>query len=195
MYTTLTRHPTRLRDVTLIRPVIHRDHRGFFLESYNKRDFESIGITTPFVQDNHSCSGKGVLRGLHYQVPRPQEKLVRVISGSVYDVAVDIRRESPTFGESVGVVLSAVDMTMIHIPGGFAHGFLALDKYTQVLYKTSDFFFPEYDRGIVWNDPEIGIPWPLEENGITAPLVSEKDARLPGLREIFSSSEKENVRT
>jgi dTDP-4-dehydrorhamnose 3,5-epimerase len=185
-----TRYPTKLHDVSLIKPTMYRDLRGFFLESYNQKEFEKIGITTLFVQDNHSCSGKGVIRGLHFQDVYPQEKLVRVASGSVYDVAVDIRQGSPTFGESIGVSVSAKDMTIIHIPVGFAHGFLALEENTHILYKTSEVYYPGYDRDILWNDPDLRIIWPLEENGIADPIVSEKDGNLPRLRDIspeFSS--------
>jgi len=181
-----TRHPTALHDVTLIKPVIFRDSRGFFLESYNKKEFEEIGITSEYIQDNHSCSEKGVIRGLHFQRTCPQEKLVRVVRGSIYDVAVDIRKGFPQFGKSVGVFLTAEDTTMIHIPVGFAHGFLALEDHTHVFYKTSEFYYPEHDAGIVWNDPDLGIPWPLEEFGIKSPLVSEKDRMLPRIREIAS---------
>lgn len=181
------RYPTALHDVTLIKPLIFRDSRGFFLESYNKKEFEAIGITTGYIQDNHSCSGKGVIRGLHFQRTRPQEKIVNVIQGSVYDVVVDVRKGSPQFGNYIGVVLTAEDATMIHMPAGFAHGFVALEDHTHVLYKTSEFYYPEYDAGIIWNDPDLGIPWPLEEYGITSPLVSEKDRRLPLFREIDSS--------
>jgi dTDP-4-dehydrorhamnose 3,5-epimerase len=182
-----TRQLTNLAGITLIRPVLFRDSRGFFFESYNKREFEKLGITTNYVQDNHSCSAKGVIRGLHYQNVHPQEKLVRVLRGSIYDVAVDIRETSPHFGKAVGVYLSGQDMTMIHIPIGFAHGFLALEDFTDVLYKTSEFYYPEYDAGIAWNDPDIRIQWPLEEHGISNPIVSEKDRNLPVMRDIKST--------
>jgi dTDP-4-dehydrorhamnose 3,5-epimerase len=177
---------TKLQDVTLIKPILFRDARGFFLESYNKKEFEKIGITTDYIQDNHSCSDKGVVRGLHFQRKHPQEKLVRVISGSIYDVAVDLRKGSPQFGKSVGLYLSTKDMTMIHIPAGFAHGFLALEDTTHVLYKTSEPYYPEYDAGILWNDPDLCIPWPLEEFDIKNPLVSEKDKKLPCMKYIDS---------
>jgi dTDP-4-dehydrorhamnose 3,5-epimerase len=181
------RYPTALHDVTLIKPVIFRDSRGFFFESYNQKEFETIGITTRYIQDNHSCSGKGVIRGLHFQRTYPQEKIVRVVRGSVFDVVVDIRKKSPQFGESVGILLTAEDRTMIHIPAGFAHGFLALEDHTHVLYKTCEFYYPEYDAGIIWNDPDLGIAWPFEEYGIKSPLVSEKDKGLPRFRDIDAS--------
>jgi dTDP-4-dehydrorhamnose 3,5-epimerase len=181
-----TRHPTELQDITLIKPILFKDSRGFFLESYNKREFETLGITTEYVQDNHSCSTKGVIRGLHYQSIHPQEKIVRVIRGSIYDVVVDIRKESPHYGRAIGVNLSEQEMTMIHIPVGFAHGFLALEDFTHVVYKTSEPYYPEYDAGILWNDPDLGIQWPLKENGISGPVISEKDSKLPRLRDINS---------
>lgn len=179
-----TRVGTNLMNVTLIRPQIFNDNRGFFFESYNKKEFKTIGITTDYIQDNHSFSKKGVIRGLHFQTVHPQEKLVRVVSGSIYDVAVDIRRGSPLFGKFVGVYLFARDLTMIHIPVGFAHGFLTLEDSTHVLYKTSDLYYPEHDAGIFWNDPELGIPWPLKEFDIVHPIVSEKDSNLPRISEI-----------
>jgi dTDP-4-dehydrorhamnose 3,5-epimerase len=182
-----TRHPTKLNDITLINPMVYRDSRGFFLESYNKKEFENIGITTEYIQDNHSYSEKGVIRGLHFQRVRPQEKLVRVVSGSIYDVAVDIRSGSPMFGKYIGVYLSATEMTMAHIPVGFAHGFLSLEDSTQVVYKTSELYYPEYDAGIFWKDPELSIPWPLKKFGIDTPIVSEKDSKLPRIRDIGST--------
>jgi dTDP-4-dehydrorhamnose 3,5-epimerase len=188
MSSKFTRIPTDLQDITLIKPVLFRDSRGFFLESYNKNEFEKIGIFTDFVQDNHSCSGKGVIRGLHFQKVCPQEKLIKVLRGSIYDVAVDIRKGSPNFGKSVGIYISAKDMTMVHIPAGFAHGFLALEKNTQILYKASEFYQPEHDAGIVWNDPELAISWPLDRFGIINPLVSQKDSNLPQIRDIDPQS-------
>jgi dTDP-4-dehydrorhamnose 3,5-epimerase len=178
------RIPSGLDDVSLIEPVVFRDDRGFFLESYNKQEFERIGIRSEYIQDNHSASGKGVIRGLHFQKKYPQEKLVRVVKGSIFDVVVDLRNGSPGFGTSIGVILSAADMKMIHIPVGFAHGFLALEQDTQVIYKTSEFYYPEYDAGILWNDPQLGIHWPLKEYGIEKPVISEKDRLLPKLGEI-----------
>ena len=164
-------------DVVLIEPKVFRDDRGFFMESYKRSEFVDFGIDEMFVQDNHSRSRRGVLRGLHYQnPPRAQAKLVRVIDGEIFDVAVDIRKGSPTYGRWVGVYLSDENMRMLYIPVGFAHGFLALSDVAEVLYKTSDEYSPEHEAGIVWNDPEVGIDWPVEE-----PVLSPRDCRWPGL--------------
>lgn len=175
---------TELNGVFLLQPTVFKDDRGFFLEAYNKTDFEELGIGEEFVQDNHSCSAKGVIRGLHFQTRHPQGKLVRVLQGSIYDVVVDIRKHSPTFGKWIGITLSSSSHQMIYVPIGFAHGFLALEDHTEVLYKTTDFYDPEYDTGIRWNDPDIGIAWPLEKYGITSPSLSRKDMSLPLLKEI-----------
>ena len=180
----LHRSETALNDVSLLEPRVFRDDRGFFFESYNQQDYSRLGINTLFVQDNHSCSSKGVIRGLHFQTRYPQEKLVRVIQGAIYDVAVDIRKGSPAYGHSVCIVLSASDHRMIHIPLGFAHGFLALEDHTEVLYKASDFYHPEYDAGIVWNDPDLNIAWPFAQYEIRHPIVSEKDQQLPRFQKI-----------
>lgn len=182
----LHRSDTALHGVSLLEPRVFRDDRGYFFESYNLQEYSLLGIDTRFVQDNHSCSSKGVLRGLHFQTRYPQEKLFRVIRGSVYDVAVDIRRGSPACGHSLGIVISGSDHRMIHIPIGFAHGFLALEDHTEVLYKTSDFYHPEYDAGIVWNDPDLNIAWPLFQYEIRDPIVSVKDQQLPWFRKIES---------
>jgi dTDP-4-dehydrorhamnose 3,5-epimerase len=163
---------TSLPGVCLIEPNVHGDRRGFFLESYNRRDMEAVGIHDDFVQDNHSGSSRGVLRGLHYQLGRPQAKLVRVTRGQVFDVAVDIRRGSPTFGGWTGIELSEDDRTMLYIPQGFAHGFLVVSEIAEFQYKCSDFYAPEEERGIAWNDPGIGIEWPL---GDADPVLSERD--------------------
>jgi dTDP-4-dehydrorhamnose 3,5-epimerase len=175
--------PTRLPEVLLIEPKVFGDARGFFFESWNERAFERAGIHTHFVQDNHSRSGRGVLRGLHYQIRQPQGKLVRVISGEVFDVAVDIRRSSPNFGRWVGERLSAENKAMVWIPPGFAHGFAVLSEHAEFLYKTSDYYAPEHERCILWNDPAIGIDWPLAG----APILSPKDAAGTPLRsaEVF----------
>ena len=165
--------PTSLPDVLLVEPTVHKDERGFFLESYNRRRFVEAGIEAEFVQDNHSRSSRHVLRGLHYQVRRPQGKLVRVVAGSVYDVAVDVRRGSPTFGSWVGEILSAENFRMLWIPPGFAHGFLVLSECAEVVYKTTDYYAPDCERCIVWNDPELVIAWPMEGR---QPVVSAKDA-------------------
>ena len=177
---------TPLEGVVILQPHIFSDDRGFFLESYNAEEFTELGIGEAFVQDNHSCSRKGVIRGLHYQSRYPQGKLVRVLRGSIHDVIVDIRNGSPTYGMNYEVVLSGDTYKMAYIPPGFAHGFLALEDRTEVHYKTTDFYHPEYDAGIRWNDPTLGIQWPLVENGIEHPLVSPKDALLPFFSEIVS---------
>ncbi len=164
---------TAIPDVLVLEPKVFGDQRGFFMESYNRRAFENeTGIALEFVQDNHSRSAKGVLRGLHYQVRQTQGKLVRVIAGTIFDVAVDIRRSSPTFGRHVAIEVSADNRRMLWIPPGFAHGFLTLSDDTEVLYKATDYYAPEHERSLLWNDPDIGIKWPLD----AAPLVSGKDA-------------------
>ncbi len=154
---------TRIPEVKIIEPDVFGDSRGFFMESFNRKRFaEQTGLDLDFVQDNHSKSGIGVLRGLHYQIEQPQGKLVRVVSGKVFDVAVDIRRGSPTFGQWAGKVLSAENYRQMWIPVGFAHGFLVLEDDTEFLYKTTDFYAPEHERTIQWNDTEIAIEWPIE---------------------------------
>lgn len=166
--------PLAIPDVLLIEPKVFGDDRGFFYESFNQRAFaEATGLDLCFVQDNHSKSARNVLRGLHYQLPpREQGKLVRVVAGEVFDVAVDIRKESPTFGRWVGVVLSAQNRRQLWVPPGFAHGFLVLSESTEFLYKTTDYYAPEYECGIAWNDPLLAIDWPLQ----MAPILSPKDA-------------------
>src|SRR5437879_1351609 len=170
---------TSLPDVWELRPNILRDARGFFIESYNQASFAAAGITDVFVQDNHSCSVKGTLRGLHYQLHHAQAKLCRVIEGEALDVAVDIRTGSPTFGKWAGVVLSESAQNQIYIPRGFAHGFLALTERVQFLYKCSDFYDAVDELTILWSDPDIAIAW-----NITAPLVSEKDGKAPMLAQL-----------
>jgi len=145
----------------LITPKVFGDERGFFMETYQARSFAEVGIDSSFVQDNHSRSKQGVLRGLHYQIRQPQGKLVRVILGEIFDVVVDIRRASPTFGKWVGVRLSAENRQQLWVPSGFAHGFYVLSEWAEVLYKATDFYAPQWERSILWNDPEIGIAWPL----------------------------------
>jgi dTDP-4-dehydrorhamnose 3,5-epimerase len=164
--------PMALADVLLIEPRVFGDARGFFLESYNRRAFAQAGIDVEFVQDNHSRSARGVLRGLHYQIEHAQGKLVRVITGEVYDVAVDMRRSSPTFGRSIGMKLSAHDKQMLWIPPGFAHGFLVLSETAEFLYKTTDYWYPEFERSLLWNDSALHIGWPLQQ----APMLAAKDA-------------------
>ena len=165
--------PTTISDVLILEPKVFGDQRGFFFESFNGRAFrELIGRgDVSFVQDNHSRSGKNTLRGLHYQIRQPQGKLVRIVAGEVFDVAVDIRQSSPSFRQWVGVRLSAENKRQLWIPEGFAHGFLALTEVADVLYKTTDYWAPEYERSIAWNDPDIGIAWPLQSE----PDLSAKD--------------------
>jgi dTDP-4-dehydrorhamnose 3,5-epimerase len=165
---------TAIPDVLIIEPNVFGDERGFFFESFNRRQFaELVGRDVDFVQDNHSRSVKNVLRGLHYQIQQPQGKLVRVVQGAVLDVAVDIRKGSPTFGQHVTQELSAENKRMLWIPEGFAHGFLVLSESAEFLYKTTDYWRPEYERSISWNDPALAINWPLQ----TTPALSAKDAQ------------------
>jgi dTDP-4-dehydrorhamnose 3,5-epimerase len=163
---------TFIPDVLIIEPKVFGDERGFFYESFNARKFEELtGVATTFVQDNHSKSAKNVLRGLHYQLQQTQGKLVRVVAGEVFDVAVDIRKSSPTFGHWVGVVLSGENKRQLWVPPGFAHGFMVTSESAEFLYKTTDYWAPEFERGILWNDPAIGIEWPLDGT----PMLSGKD--------------------
>ena len=176
--------PTAIPDVLIIEPKVFGDQRGFFFESYNRRAFESHGIPCEFVQDNHSRSAKNVLRGLHYQIKQPQGKLVRVVAGEVFDVAVDIRRSSPTFGKWVGEILSAQNKRMLWIPAGFAHGFLVLSEFAEFLYKTTDYWAPEHERSLLWTDPDLAIAWPID--GV--PMLAAKDAAASRLSdaEVFA---------
>ncbi len=163
---------TEIPDVLIVEPTVFGDARGFFFESYNQRRFEALaGVSVQFVQDNHSRSARGVLRGLHYQLRQPQGKLVRVIAGEVFDVAVDLRRSSPTFGKSVCVTLSADNHRQLWIPPGFAHGFLVTSDSAEFVYKTTDYYAPEHERSLLWNDPELAIAWPLQGE----PVLSAKD--------------------
>ncbi|MGB6055987.1 MAG: dTDP-4-dehydrorhamnose 3,5-epimerase [Burkholderiaceae bacterium] len=163
---------TSIPDVLILEPKVFGDDRGFFYESFNRRHFQELtGIAADFVQDNHSKSARNVLRGLHYQIRQPQGKLVRVVAGEVFDVAVDIRKSSPTFGRWVGVALSAENKRQLWIPEGFAHGFVVTSESAEFLYKTTDYWAPEFERSILWNDPAIGIEWSLT----TEPLLSDKD--------------------
>jgi dTDP-4-dehydrorhamnose 3,5-epimerase len=163
---------TALPGVYVIEPKVFGDARGFFYESYHRAKFTELGIADEFVQDNCSRSARGVLRGLHYQLRFPQAKLCRVVEGEVFDVAVDIRKGSPTFGQWAGVVLSAENKCQIYVPAGFAHGFAVLSESAEFLYKCSDFYHPEDEQGVLWNDPDVGIPWPVE-----APILSGKDQK------------------
>lgn len=172
--------PTALPEVQLFEPRVFGDARGFFFESHNARTFgELIGRNVSFVQDNHSRSSRGVLRGLHYQIKQPQGKLVRVIAGEIFDVAVDIRRGSPNFGKWVGATLSAENRHQIWVPEGFAHGFVVVSDFAEVLYKTTDYWAPEHERSILWNDPDIGVTWP----NIGQPVLSGKDQAGNRLRD------------
>jgi len=174
---------TEIADVKLIVPRIHRDHRGFFSETYNKAELEVLGAKLEFVQDNHSLSvDRGVVRGLHFQIPPfAQDKLVRVIRGSIFDVAVDIRRESPTYGKHVARVISAADWNQFLVPIGFAHGFCTLEPNTEVIYKVTNYYSAENDRGVLWNDPDLGIAWPIAEEEA---VLSDKDRKQPRFREL-----------
>lgn len=175
----LNRIETSLPGVCLLQPKVFADPRGFFLESYHREKFAALGITATFVQDNHSRSTRGVLRGLHYQLLHPQAKLCRVIEGQVLDVAVDIRLGSPTFGKFTSAVLTAQNHEQIYIPAGFAHGFLVLSETAQFLYKCSDFYDPSDEHGILWNDPALNIPW-----GVTDPILSDRDRKNPPLAQV-----------
>lgn len=168
---------TGIKDLIVIEPTVFGDNRGFFMESYSRKDFAEIGMDIEFVQDNHSKSKKGVLRGLHFQTQHVQGKLVRVTAGAVLDVAVDLRKDSPTFGKYYLVELTAENKKMFYIPPGFAHGFLTLEDNTEFLYKCTDYYAPEFDSGILWNDSEVGIEWNLEKYGLSEDtiLLSEKD--------------------
>jgi dTDP-4-dehydrorhamnose 3,5-epimerase len=175
---------TAIPDVLVLTPKVFGDARGFFYESFNARDFREVtGLQVDFVQDNHSKSAKGVLRGLHYQIQHPQGKLVRVVDGTVFDVAVDLRKSSPTFGQWVGQILSADNNQQLWIPPGFAHGFVVLSDSAEFLYKTTDYWYPEHERSLMWNDPSVGIDWPID----FVPQLAAKDAagKLFGQAEMF----------
>ncbi|MDB4888769.1 MAG: rfbC [Gemmatimonadetes bacterium] len=170
--------PTELPGVLVLEPQVFADDRGFFYESFNARDFEAAtGVRDAFVQDNHSRSRRGVLRGLHYQIQRPQGKLVRVLSGEIFDVAVDMRRPSPTFGRWVGLTLSAENKRQLWVPAGFAHGFVVLSDVAEVLYKTTEYRYAEHERSLLWSDPTIGIHWPVAGT----PTLASKDAAARSL--------------
>jgi dTDP-4-dehydrorhamnose 3,5-epimerase len=171
--------PSDIPDVLLLEPNVHPDERGFFLESYNRRTFEQVtGVDVAFVQDNQVFSVRNVLRGLHYQIMQPQGKLIQVMAGEIFDVAVDLRRSSPTFGKWIGVTLTGGTHRMLWIPQGFAHGYIVLSEHAIVFYKTTDFYAPEHERTILWNDEGLAIRWPLEG----APIVSDKDRRGSAFR-------------
>lgn len=170
---------TNLPGVLLLEPKVFGDARGFFLESWNRKTFADLGLDLDFVQDNHSRSARGVLRGIHYQLNEPQGKLVRVVSGAVFDVAVDLRRSSPHFGQWTGHELSAENQRMLWVPPGFGHGFLVLSAHADFLYKTTAYYAPPWDRGVRWDDPEIAIAWPLPDT----PTLSAKDKSAPLLKD------------
>lgn len=171
---------TKLPGVLILEPKAHGDHRGFFMESYNRRQLAQLGIHSDFIQDNHSLSVEaGILRGLHYQLaPKAQTKLVRVLSGAVYDVVVDMRKSSPVYGQWIGVILSADNKRQILVPQGFAHGVCTLVPHTQIMYKVDQYYSPEHDRGIQWNDPQLAIDWPISD-----PILSDKDRQHPPLQQ------------
>ncbi|MCF0216843.1 MAG: dTDP-4-dehydrorhamnose 3,5-epimerase [Fibrobacteraceae bacterium] len=173
---------TGIEGVTIIEPTVYGDHRGYFMETYNAKEFNDAGLTMVFVQDNESRSKKGVLRGLHFQKKNPQGKLVRVIEGEVFDVAVDLRKNSPTFGKWEGVVLSAEKKNQFYIPEGFAHGFLVLSETATFVYKCTRLYDPTDEGGLAWNDPAIGIEWPVLSD--FKPLLSEKDTKNPVLKDL-----------
>ena len=165
--------PTRIPEIILVRPKVYEDPRGYFMEVYREDRFSAGGISRSFVQENQSRSQKGVLRGLHYQIRQAQGKLVRVLSGEIFDIAVDIRRSSSTFGQWVGMLLSAENRHQLWIPEGFAHGFYVMSDQAEVVYKVTDYYAPEWERSILWNDPQIGIEWPLGSDSL--PTLSQKD--------------------
>lgn len=173
---------TKIKDLYIIEPKVFGDDRGYFMESYNRRDFVEAGLDMVFVQDNESKSKKGVLRGMHFQTKFTQGKLVRATQGEVYDVAVDLRKDSPTYGQWEGVFLSAENKRQFYVPEGFAHGFLVLSDEAVFNYKCTNLYAPEYDGGLLWNDPDVGIEWPLE--GIDEIILSEKDKKQPTLKEL-----------
>ena len=174
--------PTEIPDVVVLEPILYADSRGYFLETYNEQSFEALGIAERFVQDNQSYSRRGVLRGLHFQVERAQGKLVRAVAGEVFDVAVDLRKESATFGKWAGTRLSSMNHQMIWIPKGFAHGFYTLSESAEVAYKVTDFYAPQHERTLLWNDPDVAIQWPLKGE----PILSDRDRAGIRLKEIRS---------
>ena len=173
-----------IRGLCVIEPAVHGDNRGYFMETYNANDMKEAGLDILFVQDNQSCSAKGVLRGLHFQINYPQDKLVRVINGEVFDVAVDLREGSESFGKWFGVVLSAENKKQFFIPKGFAHGFIVLSDFAEFCYKVTDFYHPNDEGGLLWKDPAIGVEWPMPEGMTEADLIlSEKDTKWGGIEE------------
>ena len=180
--------PTTLSEVLLLEPRVFGDARGFFMETFSARALAELGVESSFVQDNHSLSRRGTLRGLHYQLKNPQAKLCRVVRGAVWDIAVDIRRGSPTFGQHVAALLSAENKRQIYVPRGFAHGFLVLSDEAEFLYKCDDFYVPGDEYGVKWNDENLAIQWPLQQYNIEVPLLSEKDESAPLLSAIGAAN-------
>ena len=175
----------QIPDVILIKPKVFEDERGFFMETYKKEDFEKAGIKGDFIQDNHSKSKHGVLRGLHFQrEPYAQAKIVRCVRGEIYDVAVDLRKDSPNFGRYVGIILSEFNKYQLYIPRGFAHGFVVLSEVAEVVYKVDNIYAPDYEGGLIWNDPDVGIEWPIDK-----PILSEKDKKWSTLNELTKRGE------
>jgi len=172
---------TTLPGVVIVEPQVHGDARGFFMETYQEREFAAAGLPTHYVQDNHSGSRRGILRGLHYQIQQPQGKLVRAVVGEVFDVAVDLRRNSPMFGKWFGMHLSAENKRMLWVPAGFAHGYYVISEWAEFAYKTTDFYAPQYERTLLWNDAQVGVAWPLVND--EAPLLSAKDVQGKTLAE------------
>jgi len=184
---------TFIEDLFIIEPSIFGDSRGFFMETYNRKEFNNLEIDVEFVQDNHSKSRKGILRGLHFQTKNPQAKLVRVIRGGIFDIAVDLRKKSSTYARYFGTELTEENKKMLFIPKGFGHGFLSLTEEVEVVYKASDYYSPDHESGIIWNDPTLDIQWPFKENEIKKPKISLKDSKLSKLEDleevqIFSNS-------
>lgn len=177
------RYIPSLRGLCVITPNVYEDSRGYFMESYNYREFSKAGINTTFVQDNQSKSVQGVLRGLHFQRKNPQGKLVRVLNGEIYDVAVDIRKESKSYGTWFGIFLTSDNQKQLYIPEGYAHGFLVLSEYAVVSYKCTDFYYPEYEDGIIWNDSQLNIDWPLHK--VKKIMLSQKDEKLKTFNQLY----------
>jgi len=172
--------PARLPDILVLDPIVHRDARGFFAETYHARRYRDAGLDATFVQDNHSRSARGTLRGLHWQIGRQQGKLIRVVAGEIFDVAVDVRRGSPTFGQWVGIPITAESFRQVYVPPGFAHGFCVVSEQADVEYKCTDFYDPASERGLIWNDPDVGIEWPIAD-----PTLSPRDRQHPSLAELL----------
>ncbi|MFV2059006.1 MAG: dTDP-4-dehydrorhamnose 3,5-epimerase [Thiohalomonadales bacterium] len=172
---------SRIPEIIVLEPKVFGDERGYFMETWNRKTFSDVGIDVSFVQDNHSLSSQGILRGLHYQLRHTQGKLVRVIAGEVFDVAVDLRESSATFGQWVGEILTAENKKMLWVPAGFAHGFYVLSEQAEFTYKCSDYYMPQYERAIRWDDPDINIKWPLIDN--RSPILSEKDSQADSFKD------------